>query len=107
MTVHTVHQRCRNHEWREAVCRCPSCGNSFCRECVSEHEFRLLCASCIHALAQARRSEHAKKRIMPRWIPAIAMTVAGVLLAALIFFSAGETILTIAVRAEQASWQNR
>jgi len=107
MTAPTVHQRCRNHEAREAVCRCPSCGNSFCRECVSEHEFRLLCASCIHALTQARRDARAKKRRMPRSVPAIAMIVAGVLLAATVFFGAGETILTIAVRAEQASWQNR
>ena len=107
MTAHTVHQRCRNHEAREAVCRCPSCGNSFCRECVSEYEFRLLCASCIQAMTQARRDVRAKKRLMPRSVPAIAMTIAGVLLAAIVFFSAGETILTIAVRAEQASWQNR
>lgn len=107
MTGHSVHQRCRNHEAREAVCRCPSCANSFCRECVSEYEFRLLCASCIQALTKARREERAKKRRLPRWIPATAMTVAGVMLAAFIFFAAGETILTIAVRAEQASWQNR
>lgn len=106
MTAATIHQRCRNHEAREAVCRCPSCGNSFCRECVSEYEFRLLCASCIQALTQARRNERAKKRRLPRWIPAIAMTVAGVMLAAIIFFSAGETILTIAVRAEQAAHGN-
>jgi hypothetical protein len=58
-------------------------------------------------LTQARRDERAKKRLLPRWIPAVAMTVAGVMLAAIIFFSAGETIVTIAIRAEQASWQNR
>lgn len=39
--------RCARHGEREAVARCPSCGGSFCRECVSEHEGRLLCSQCL------------------------------------------------------------
>ena len=42
-----LQQRCWNHEAREAACRCPACGRSYCRECVSEHEGRLLCAACL------------------------------------------------------------
>ncbi|MDR2849674.1 MAG: rhomboid family protein [Verrucomicrobiota bacterium] len=43
-------QRCARHADREAAARCPACGRSFCRECVTEHEGRWLCASCIAAL---------------------------------------------------------
>jgi hypothetical protein len=43
-------QRCANHIGREAVARCPSCARFYCRECVTEHEDRLLCASCIGKL---------------------------------------------------------
>jgi hypothetical protein len=43
-------ERCFNHPAREAVARCPECGRHFCRECVSEHEDRLLCAFCINRL---------------------------------------------------------
>ena len=43
-------QRCANHIGREAVARCPSCARFFCRECVTEHEERLLCASCLGKL---------------------------------------------------------
>lgn len=42
--------RCFNHPAREAVARCPECGRLFCRECVSEHEDRLLCSFCLERL---------------------------------------------------------
>jgi hypothetical protein len=40
-------QHCLNHEQREAVARCPECGRFYCRECVVEHEDRILCAACL------------------------------------------------------------
>src|SRR5690606_28978007 len=39
-----------NHGEREAVARCPSCARHYCRECVTEHDHRILCATCIAAL---------------------------------------------------------
>ncbi len=50
-------QRCLNHLGREAVARCPSCGNFFCRECITEHDERILCAACLKRLSapQERR----------------------------------------------------
>jgi hypothetical protein len=41
------HQRCANHPEREASARCPECGRFYCRECVTEHEDRVLCAACL------------------------------------------------------------
>jgi len=52
-----IHQRCFNHSIREAVARCPACARHFCRECITEHEDRVLCAECtrkIIATAAAR-----------------------------------------------------
>jgi len=50
-----VEQRCVNHPSREAVVRCPGCRRFFCRECVTEHAGRLICASCAAApLSQPR-----------------------------------------------------
>jgi len=40
-------QRCVHHHEREAVARCPECARFFCRECISEHDDRVLCASCL------------------------------------------------------------
>ncbi|WFB36770.1 rhomboid family protein [Kiritimatiellota bacterium B12222] len=44
--------RCLNHGDREAVARCPGCHSYFCRECVIEHEGRMICASCLQAESQ-------------------------------------------------------
>jgi hypothetical protein len=44
-------ERCFNHAFREAVARCPECGRTFCRECISEHDDRVICASCLKRLS--------------------------------------------------------
>ncbi len=46
------HQRCFHHAAREAAARCPDCGQFYCRECVTEHEDRVICASCLRKLAK-------------------------------------------------------
>jgi len=99
----TIQQRCWNHEAREAVCRCPECGRSFCRECVTEHESRLLCASCLKAAARAARSSRGGAR---RLLPA-AMALGGILLAWTVFYGAGEALILLAGRMEQTVAQPR
>jgi hypothetical protein len=98
-----LQQRCWNHDAREAVCRCPSCGRSFCRECVTEHESRLLCAACLRNTARVDRAHAA---LLRRFAPAL-MTAAGVILAWAIFFGAAESIVTITERSERMAWENR
>lgn len=44
-------QRCFNHAVREAAACCPECGRFFCRECITEHDDRVLCAACVKKLA--------------------------------------------------------
>lgn len=46
-----VHQRCANHAARQAVSRCPGCRAYYCRECVTDHDGRLLCRRCLDAQA--------------------------------------------------------
>jgi len=98
-----LQQRCWNHEAREAVCRCPECGRGFCHECVTEHESRLLCATCLAAVSQ---TAHTKRRAWQRLLPA-ATLLAGLLLAWIFFYGAGQTISFFIDRAEQSSWLNR
>lgn len=103
MNAAVIQQRCWNHDAREAVCRCPECGRSFCRECVTEHEARLLCASCLGKLAGGRTARGAGLR---RLLPA-AMALAGLLLAWIVFYGAGEAMILLTSRMEQTSWQSR
>jgi hypothetical protein len=83
-------QRCLNHDLREAVSRCPSCHNFFCRECVVLFETRLLCASC---LAVASSSEELP-RSHPRFsLRSAVLVMLGLLAAWLLFYLAGWTLL--------------
>jgi hypothetical protein len=50
MTLLTRHD-CLHHPLREAVARCAVCRGFYCRECVSEHEGRMICAPCLAAPA--------------------------------------------------------
>jgi hypothetical protein len=45
-------QRCFNHAQREAVARCPQCRGYFCRECITEHDSRVICAACLRKLVR-------------------------------------------------------
>lgn len=47
-----IHQRCFNHATREAVARCPECSQFFCRECITEHDDRVICSACLKKLAR-------------------------------------------------------
>ncbi len=40
-------QRCFNHVHREAVAVCLECDRYFCRECITEHYGKMICAPCL------------------------------------------------------------
>jgi len=98
-----IQNRCWNHEEREAVCRCPGCGRPFCRECVTEHQARLLCAACLEKAARRSSTGGGAGR---RLFPAL-MLLAGLLLSWICFLGAGAGVSEIVLRMERAAWRNR
>jgi hypothetical protein len=98
-----IQQRCWNHLEREASCRCPRCGRSFCRECVTEHQSLLLCATCLQTAASVGQS---RRSVFRRFLPA-AMAVAGLVLAWCVFYGLGQAFLESIGRPEQTSWPDR
>lgn len=84
--------RCLNHPEREAVVRCPSCGRYFCKECVSEHEDRFLCASCLAQAAETRPRSGRGHRIP---LLGTLRLAAAVLLLWLLFLGTGHAILHV------------
>ena len=48
----TGQTECRNHPERDVVARCPRCTQALCRECVTEHDNRMLCESCLRTVIQ-------------------------------------------------------
>lgn len=43
---------CLVHNERPAAARCPSCHRFYCTECITEHEGRLTCASCLEKASE-------------------------------------------------------
>ena len=80
--------RCGNHEFRQASGLCPSCKRPFCKECLTEHDGRLTCASCLRRTAPAAAVRGAwKKRLATP-----AMLIGGLLGSWLLFYVAGTTL---------------
>ena len=84
-----IHQRCQNHSQREAIARCPECRGHFCRECISEHEERVICAACLRKLAPGQLVRG------PRWLVHPTVCILGLMLAWLFFYAIGEILLEL------------
>jgi hypothetical protein len=85
------YQRCFNHAQREAVARCPGCGRFFCRECVAEHEDRVLCAACLRKLARVPLLQRRGFAGVVRF----GQCLGGLVLAWFFFYLIGEALLAI------------
>jgi hypothetical protein len=86
-----AYQRCFNHAAREAVARCPGCKQFFCRECITEHDDRVLCAGCLKKLAAVPLT----KRPAFVGVIRIAQCALGILIAWFFFFLIGESLVRL------------
>jgi hypothetical protein len=86
-----AHLRCLNHANREAVARCLECTRYFCRECITEHDDRVICATCLKAVAKPRTSR--QRALAGTWRSI--QWIAGVLLAWYFFFLLGQILLRL------------
>lgn len=81
--------KCLIHTAREAVARCPQCRQFFCRECITEHGGRVLCAPCL--AKQARTANETGKLA---WIRLPVAAAAAFLLLWMVLFQAARFIST-------------
>jgi hypothetical protein len=88
--MNIAQERCFNHASREAVARCPECGRTFCRECISEHDDRVICAFCLKRL-----SKKAVRRHRLVGLVRLAQILMGVLLLWSSFYLLGKALLNI------------
>jgi len=84
-------QRCFNHASREAAARCPECGRFFCRECVTEHDDRVLCATCITKQNAGKGTGRPKLR----GLKSLFLLGFGFALLFLVFYYAGVALMMI------------
>jgi hypothetical protein len=96
-------QRCVHHPDREAAARCPECGRFFCRECVSEHDDRVLCASCLAAGLRVRAPGSSRFSAVGRAVCA----VLGLCLAWWFFDLVGQGLMRLPASVHEGSiWEN-
>jgi len=84
-------QRCLHHPVREAVARCPECTQFFCRECITEHDDRVICSSCLRRLTT--KTETKRRSLAP--FGRVAVAVGGLLIAWIFFFLIGRMLVNI------------
>ena len=88
-----LHQKnCHSHVGREAVARCPECGFFYCRECIAEHDDRLICAACLRKLLQP---EQKKQRTAAGWFARIAMLGLSLMMGWAAFYGMGRFLLNL------------
>jgi hypothetical protein len=85
------HQRCFHHSSREAVARCPECSHFYCRECVTEHDDRVICAACLKKLAGTPFTQRSGFVGVLRVVQA----GVGVLLVMIFFYTLGRSLLSM------------
>jgi hypothetical protein len=104
MSEKVVRQQCFNHPARGAACRCPACSRPFCRECVSEHDSRLLCATCL-ATSVSSPDRWRARRIAPFVVSLLGL--ASTLLVWALFFSFGRIIMESVTLVDRYQWRDR
>jgi hypothetical protein len=87
--LHT--RRCARHVAREAAARCPACREFFCRECVVEHDGKLLCASCLAKSAVAGERRREQLAVLRRAVEA----TAGTLVLWVVLYALGALLLKV------------
>ena len=96
-------QRCLNHAFREAVALCPNCGRFFCRECITEHDDRVICAGCLK-----KQLSPGETRTRVGLSVQLAQCLLGLLFAWFFFYSIGRGLLSIpATFHEAAFWKSK
>ena len=97
-----VAQRCHHHPVREAVARCPECRQYFCRECITEHDDRVICSSCLKKLTT--KTEAPRRSFAPAF--RVGAAVAGLIVAWMFFFVVGRLLLNIPTKFHEGTvWQ--
>jgi hypothetical protein len=81
-------RRCLNHAEREAVARCPECTQFFCRECITEHDDRVLCSACLKKLARVPLTKRPGFAMFLR----LCQCALGILITWFFFFVIGEKL---------------
>lgn len=83
-------QKCFNHAKREAAALCLDCKQFFCRECITEHDGRVICANCLLKI-QSHAPAPKKNAVLIR----LALFLSAMLFLWFLFYSSGQVLLKL------------
>lgn len=86
-----LHKRCFHHASRRAAARCPQCMRFYCRECVTEHLGRVICATCLKELVAG---DSTRRRVLSGLCHLVACTLS-LLAAWMVFYHLGRMLLLL------------
>ncbi len=89
-----IRRQCFNHPERVAVARCPVCTHLYCRECIAEHQDRVLCAHCLKA-SVAESSQGRSASPLRSLLGHAAQLLFGLVLTWLLFYGVGRLLIRI------------
>src|SRR6185436_12311089 len=97
-------QRCFHHSLREAAARCPECGHFYCRECITEHDDRVICAACLRRLARPALA----RRLWFAGLLQAGQVGLGVVTIFLFFYFFGQSLLSLPASFHEGTlWQEK
>jgi hypothetical protein len=83
--------RCFHHENREASAQCPECRHYYCRECITEHDDKVICAACLSDKNPTKKPSNPWFVLLPRLITAFL----AFFVIYLVFYSLGQTLASL------------
>ena len=89
------HRLCLNHDTREAVARCPACGHFYCRECIAEHDDRVICAACLRKMFRPTENKRGALAASLARLMALGLSL---IIGWLSFYAVGKILLSIPTR---------
>src|SRR5687768_13032851 len=96
-------QHCLHHFTREAAARCPECKQFFCRECIAEHDDRVICAGCLRKLHQPVQ----ERKYSFAFVGSLIFCFIGIFTAWLFFYWVGEILISIPAEVHEGTvWQS-
>ena len=96
-----LRQSCTHHPERESVARCPACGHTYCRECITDHEGRVICARCLEGL---RETVTSSRNSVAHFIKgALGFSIGG-LLALTFYYALGSMLLKVPEKFHEGKW---
>ena len=86
------------------MARCPECRHFYCRECITEHDDRVICSACLKKLTVP---SHAPRHSFAWMFPAVQMS-AGLCIIWLFFYFLGAMLLSIPSRYHEGTvWMEK